>query len=146
MKSDITKLPDYPALKKLAAALWQEDKSFYGAAVMVGAGFSRTAASTGDAKKILPLWEEISKALATEIGSDIHADSLRLAEEYRAYFGRQALLDFLKKSIHDKAWVPGNLHKSLLELPWTEVLTTNWDTLLAAINESFARQVEKLIR
>jgi hypothetical protein len=130
MKADITDLPDYAALKKLAAVLWQQDNSYFGAAVMVGAGFSRIAASTGDTKSRFPLWNDLSETLAKEIGSSNHADPLRLAEEYRAYFGQQALLDLLKKAIHDNAWAPGMLHKDLLKLPWSEVLTTNWDTLL----------------
>lgn len=134
MKSDITRLSDYAALKKLASALWQQDNSFNGAAVMVGAGFSRVAATTGNAKNKLPLWNELSKLLADEIGSSSQMDPLRLAEEYRAYFGQQALLDLLKKALHDEAWMPGDLHKDLLTLPWSEVLTTNWDTLLERIS------------
>jgi len=130
MNSDITALPDYAALQKLAAALWQENNSYYGAAVMVGAGFSRVAASTGDVKRKLPLWNDLSKALAKDIGSSKQTDPLRQAEEYRAYFGQQALLDLLKKAVSDTAWSPGALHKNLLELPWSAVLTTNWDTLL----------------
>lgn len=130
MNSHIIDLPDYAALKKLAAALWQENNSYYGAAVMVGAGFSRVAASTGDVKKKLPLWNELSEILAKDIGSSKQTDPLRQAEEYRAYFGQQALLDLLKKAVSDTSWSPGALHNNLLELPWSEVLTTNWDTLL----------------
>lgn len=126
---NISSLPDYTALKKLASALWQQETSYHGAAVMVGAGFSRSAASTGDATKKLPLWNHFSRALAAELDSN-STDPLRLAEEYCAYFGKQALHDLIKKEINDTAWAPGELHKSLLELPWSEVLTTNWDTLL----------------
>ncbi|ARB44138.1 SIR2 family NAD-dependent protein deacylase [Alloalcanivorax xenomutans] len=129
MTSNISYLPDYAALKKLASALWQQDNSYHGAAVMIGAGFSRSAASTGDANKKLPLWNDFSNILAKELGSD-STDPLRLAEEYCAYFGRQALHDLIRKKINDAAWVPGELYKSLLGLPWSEVLTTNWDTLL----------------
>jgi len=129
MMKDISSLPDYATLKKLASALWQQDRSYHGAAVMVGAGFSRSAASTGDATKKLPLWNDLSKTLAAELGSS-STGPLRLAEEYCAYFGKQALYDRIKKEINDPAWVPGDLYKSLLELPWSEVLTTNWDTLL----------------
>lgn len=129
MTKNISSLPDYTALKKLASALWQQDNSYHGAAIMVGAGFSRSAASTGDASKKLPLWNDFSKTLASELGSS-STDPLRLAEEYCAYFGKQALHDLIKKEINDTAWAPGELHKSLLELPWSEVLTTNWDTLL----------------
>ena len=32
--------------------------------------------------------------------------------------------------IPDLQWEPGSLHKKLLEMPWRDVLTTNWDTLL----------------
>lgn len=126
---DITSLPDYAALKKLASALWQQDGSYHGAAIMVGAGFSRSAASTGDTSKKLPLWNYFSKKLADELGSG-STDPLRLAEEYCAYFGKQALHDLIKKEINDAAWAPSELYKSLLELPWSEILTTNWDTLL----------------
>lgn len=130
MKSDIADLQDYAALKKLAAALWQQDNAYNGAAIMVGAGFSRVAASTGDSESKLPLWGELSEALIKELGPTRVTDPLRLAEEYCAYFGRQALLDLLKTAINDSAWIPGILHKNLLELPWSEVLTTNWDSLL----------------
>lgn len=129
MMKAISSLPDYAALKKIASALWQQDSSYHGAAIMVGAGFSRSAASTGDASRKLPLWNDFSKILASELGSG-STDHLRLAEEYCAYFGRPALHDLIKKEINDAGWAPGDLYKSLLALPWSEVLTTNWDTLL----------------
>jgi len=126
----VTELSDYSTLKKLAAALWQKNSSYHGAAVMVGAGFSRSAAKTGDAEKKLPLWNDISTILAEDLGGNKNSDPLRLAEEYCAYFGKQALYDLLKRSINDTAWEPSELHSSLLDLPWADVLTTNWDTLL----------------
>jgi len=131
-EQNISDLPDYPALKQLAAALWKESDSYLGAAIMIGAGFSRAAAYTSDGSKKPPLWNHISKILVEKIGSrdHDHIDALRLAEEFSAYFGRQALRDLLKKEINDEALTPGDMHKSLLKLPWSEVLTTNWDTLL----------------
>jgi len=129
MATDISSLADYSALKKLAAALWRQDNAYHGAAVMVGAGFSRSAAMAGDINGKLPLWNDFSTTLAKELDS-VTTDPLRLAEEYCAYFGRQALYDLIKIAINDAAWTPGEMHKHLLELPWTEVLTTNWDSLL----------------
>ncbi|MDM2929388.1 SIR2 family protein [Citrobacter sp. Cm046] len=129
MDTKLSSLPDYPALKKLASALWQQDNTYHGAAVMVGAGFSRSCASTGDTCRKLPLWLDFSKTLSKELDSG-SSDPLRLAEEYDAYFGKQALHELIKKEVNDAAWIPGELHYSLLELPWSEVLTTNWDTLL----------------
>lgn len=123
-------LPDYSALTKLAEALWQQDSAYHGAAIMVGAGFSRCAASAGDVHRKLPLWADLSTIMAKDLGAGASSDPLRLAEEYCAYFGKQALHDLVKKEINDVAWAPGKLHTSLLELPWSEILTTNWDTLL----------------
>lgn len=130
---DIHEISDYPALKKLATALWQQDTAYHGAAVMVGAGFSRSAATTGDINRKLPLWNDFSKILSKELGAGI-GDPLRQAEEYCAYFGKQALRDLIKHEVNNSAWSPSELHKSLLELPWSEVLTTNWDTLLGRVN------------
>ncbi|WP_426026739.1 SIR2 family NAD-dependent protein deacylase [Brevundimonas sp. TSRC1-1] len=58
------------------------------------------------------------------------SDALRLAEEYRTYFGQAALDDLIRTSIPDAAWNPGKLHRALVELPWADILTTNYDTLV----------------
>ena len=144
MAKDITQLGDYTKLKKLASALWQQNNSYHGAAIMIGAGFSRSAATTGDSNKKLPLWFNFSELLTKELSSN-SLDPLRLAEEYNAYFGKQALHDLIKKEINDSAWIPGELHKSLLELPWSEVLTTNWDTLLERASEEIHQPVYSIV-
>lgn len=144
MAKDITQLDDYTKLKKLASSLWQQDNSYHGAAIMIGAGFSRSAATTGDRSKKLPLWFNFSELLIKELGSS-NSDPLRLAEEYNAYFGKQALHDLIKREINDSAWMPGELHKSLLELPWSEVLTTNWDTLLERASEDIHQPVYSIV-
>ncbi|MDB2384825.1 SIR2 family protein, partial [Endozoicomonas sp.] len=131
--ADIKNLPDYPTLKKLAKTLWSQDNHFIGAAVMVGAGFSRSSAVSGDPEKKIPLWFDLTSDLNRDLGytqTNAYSDPLRVAEEYVAQFGRQALSDEINKHINDKAWQPDKNHQSLLSLPWTEILTTNWDTLL----------------
>ena len=126
----IESLPDYPLLKKLAEALWRNETSYQGAAIMVGSGFSRSAASSGDINSKLPLWNDLLKILSEDLGSDPWGDPLQIAEEYSSYFGKQALRDLIEQTVNDPAWIPSDLYGSLLKLPWTEVLTTNWDTLL----------------
>ena len=103
---------------------------------MVGAGFSRSSASTGDPRRVLPLWADMSRSLANDLGTSPNGDPLRLAEEYAAYFGREALDDLIRREVDDQSWAPGQLHTQLLELPWSDVLTTNWDSLIerAAMN------------
>lgn len=127
-------LHDFPSIKKMADALWRQDTKRHGAAIMIGAGFSRCSSKHADGAKKLPLWKDFAKRLASELDEKdkdlVFSDPLRLAEEYRAYFGQAALNDLIKSEIHDEAWQPGPLHSDLLRLPWSEVMTTNWDTLL----------------
>ena len=128
----IEELNDFPALRQLAHALWREGTA-RGAAVLVGAGFSRNATLAGGDTPKPPLWGTLSKLMAAELYDDpsaAPADPLRLAEEYRTNFLQAVLDQFVRTHIPDAAWQPGALHKKLLELPWSDVLTTNWDTLL----------------
>ncbi|CAK1719228.1 SIR2-like protein [Vibrio crassostreae] len=129
-------ISDFPTLQRFASVLWKQDNSYHGASIMVGAGFSRCSSATADESKKLPLWFDFSNTLQKELGTQGNSDPLRIAEEYTAYFGRQALNELIKKEINDASWEPGELHNSLLRLPWTEVLTTNWDTLLERASEN----------
>lgn len=127
-------IPDYPAFQKLAAALHHFGANQHGAAIMIGAGFGRSAARHVSGNKKMPLWDSFSKKLAQELGladkTLNFSDPLRVAEEYRAYFGQSALNDQIRHQIDDEAWKPEALYSTLLGLPWSEVMTTNWDTLL----------------
>lgn len=132
---DLSSLPDYPSLQQLAGALWAANGvGPRGAAVLVGAGFSRQADLISATAALPPLWSDLKAALALELyaGRTSHApsDPLRLAEEYRAQFGQAALNDFVRVRIPDDTWRPSPLHKQLLELPWSDILTTNYDTLI----------------
>ena len=138
---DITKITDYPLIQKLAQALWQSEDDGHGVAIMVGAGFSRSAAVTQDINKKMPIWANLAKKIAEELGEEEHTDALRLAQMYQDYFGKQTLYDLLKNEIDDEIWQPAELYQQLLTLPWTEVLTTNWDTLL----ERAARDIHEPI-
>jgi hypothetical protein len=139
-------LPDYPALQQLGRALWRNG-STRGAAILVGAGFSKNAVVAGEDTFRPPLWWDLNKGLVAELypGTEDAAptNALRIAEEYRTYFGQAALDDFIRKRFPDRAWNPGALHMALLGLPWSDVLTTNWDTLLEkAASESLDHTYE----
>ncbi|WP_108681790.1 SIR2 family protein [Methyloceanibacter sp. wino2] len=132
----IESLPDYPALRQVQDALWKTGE-VHGAAVMVGAGFSRFADRAAATTPLPPLWQdfrdEMLSSLYPEGGGP--SDPLELAEEYRAALGEQALENLLRGRIRDEEWTPGPLHQQLLRLPWADVLTTNWDTLLERAKE-----------
>lgn len=129
--ASIEALPDYAALRQVKDALWKLG-DIHGAAVMVGAGFSRFAKLASPTTPQPPLWSTFSRAMLDELypaGSG-PSDPLVLAEEYRATLGHDALEGLIRRYVRDAEWEPGHLHDNLLRLPWTDILTTNWDTLL----------------
>ncbi len=101
---------------------------------MVGAGFSRNAERAGRDSRLPPLWSDLRDGMASMLYhgrlQDAPRDPLRLAEEFRTYLGQASLVDFVRAYVPDLSWTPGRLHTSLMALPWAEVLTTNYDTLL----------------
>ena len=114
-------LADYPRIKKLAAALHRLDSAQHGAAIMIGAGFSRSAARHVGGHKKVPLWTQITESLIRDLypnNQDVaFADPLRVAEEFRAYYGQAALNDRIRFEVENDAWRPGPMYRSLLELP-----------------------------
>ena len=126
-------LPDYPAIRDVAAALWSEGE-IRGAAVMVGAGFSRFARRSSATVPAPPLWQDFTRRMASKLyptaPDQAHGDPLRLAEEYRSALGPSGLDALIREMVPDQRWSPGDLHRALLRLPWADVLTTNWDSLL----------------
>ncbi len=136
----LNRLPDRAALEQLARALWSHG-TLRGAAILVGAGVSRGARLLARDTPPPPLWRDLAADMARElygnpIGEDktppqeIPTDPLRLAEEYRVALGDAALAAFLRRHVKDETWEPGTVHTALLDLPWSDVLTTNYDTLL----------------
>lgn len=130
---NIDELPDHPAILEIASALWNTGE-IRGAAVMVGAGFSRFADFAAADTALPPLWSDFQKAMAKALypfdPGAAPANPLRLAEEFRATRGTVALDALVRSLVRDTQWQPGLLHRQLLRLPWSDILTTNWDTLI----------------
>lgn len=143
--SETERLPDQNHIDQIRERLWT-GREFGQAAVMVGAGFSRNAIVITSNTKKFPLWKELSdamfEALYPQENLSIHereelrgrlasiGNSTKLASQYEAVFGRDALNRFLLKEIPDESYQPSKLHELLLSLPWSDVFTTNYDTLL----------------
>ena len=124
--------PDQHHLEQIRQRLWC-GREFGQAAVMVGAGFSCNADKKYATSPNFPLWWDLEVQMKNELSTDsisADLDALELASEYDKVFGRQRLEQFLIDSIPDKNYIPGKLHKLLLSLPWSDVFTTNYDTLL----------------
>ena len=127
----IEELPDCLALRQVRNALWKIGE-VHGAAVMVGAGFSRFADRAADTTPLAPLWTDFQKVMLAELYPKREGPSepLALAEEYQAALGPSALENLIRRWVRDDEWTPGGIHHRMLSLPWSDVLTTNWDTLL----------------
>jgi hypothetical protein len=129
-------LPDHHYIEQIRKRLWCGHE-IGSAAVMVGSGFSLNADKVSESSSSFLLWGELIEKMKQDLypyqeknfqynGSD----ALKIANEYELVFGRHMLDDLIIKSLPDQNYVPGELHKLLLSLPWSDVFTTNYDTLL----------------
>lgn len=139
----IEALHDFPAIQRFQSALWGTAET-HGAAVLVGAGFSRTACLPAPNSPKPPLWSDFVVGMKRRLygHADLEnapADPLRLAQEFKAALGQPALDSLIYEMVPDEQWLPGTLHKKLVDLPWTDILTTNWDTLLERATEDANR-------
>jgi tetratricopeptide (TPR) repeat protein len=92
------------------------------------------------------MWPDLARAIFNELypphpdraEADKHdrenrfrgANPLRIASEYEAAFTKAKLDELIKAQVPDSQYQPGRLHQLLLKLPWADVFTTNYDTLL----------------
>ena len=120
-----------PYLDEIADRLWSNN-----AAVMVGAGFSRNSNPVNSTSPSFPSWQELGNIFYRRLhgrfpGKEArYLSLLKLAEQIEAAFGRPALNNLLRRAIPDGSYEPSPLHSQLLNLPWKDVFTTNYDTLL----------------
>ena len=150
--------PDQSHIDRVRDALWR--RAGGGASVMIGAGFSRCARKARPGASDPPMWLEVTRGLSDKLYPPEDADdsspgarnvsspgdSLKLAQEYESAFGRSELHDFLRRLIRDDDHEPGEMHRRLLHLPWRDVFTTNWDTLLERTCPSIAERKYTIVR
>jgi len=120
-----------------------KDTEYGRAAVMIGAGFSRNAEKFSSQIPNFPLASDLGEILYSKLHPDYDIskktpeDILQFgnnfdeyASEYSDKFGKGELYSVLIKSIPDEKYLPGEIHELLLSLPWSDIFTTNYDTLL----------------
>jgi SIR2-like domain len=137
--------PDQLQIELIRERLWS-GREFGRASVMIGAGFSKNAQGSSPTLSPFPSWGELASVMYQALYPPNRSDSksweevektttsgigaMGLSSEYEALFGRAALDDLISRSIPDERFEPGPLHSRLLSLPWSDVFTTNYDTLL----------------
>lgn len=101
----------------------------------VGAGFSLNAIIPGNVT--MKTWNQLRGDFLDKLYGDNDDDKrkdgndvVRLASMIDAQFGHNELDNILESALPDNLINPGKLHEKLVKLPWKDILTTNYDTLL----------------
>lgn len=144
-------------INKISEALWNNGERGK-ASIMVGAGFSRNAEKKNSSSKDFPLWCDLAIEMFNELYPHKFADNdfriaktagknvLSLAQEYYSVFDQTALTSFILRNIPEMQYKPGKLHEKLLKLPWADIFTTNYDTLLERQSETIIEFKYDIVR
>ena len=146
----MVRLPDQININQVRDALWQRFGG--GASVMVGSGFSKNAEKIRANTEDLPMWQDVIEAMTRKLNQQ-HSSSklvaknpLRVAQEYETAFGPSHLRRFIRQIVRDDDFRPGDAHKQLLRLPWRDIFTTNWDTLLEKAQAYVSHRAYSVVR
>ena len=150
--------PDQSHMDRVRDALWETNGN--GASVMVGSGFSRCAVKVRPGTDEIPMWRDVADEMAKRLypnsdeaeqqGKRLQTTApdgvLSLAQEYETAFGRGDLHQLLEAMVRDGDFKPGDAHSRLMQLPWKDVFTTNWDTLLERTRRQVADRAYSVVR
>ena len=146
-------LKEFPQIERhlnlIREKLWK-GQAYGRAAVLVGAGFSRNAIRRSPHTRPIPLWSDIGRSMYKKLYPGQippqNIEAPKIATEFESIFGRQALEEFLINEISDKNYFPSTLHKLLLFLPWADIFTTNYDTLIESTRKYVHDRKYDLVR
>ncbi len=138
-------------LDEIAERLWMQPSH---ACAMVGAGFSINAIKSDSSVSNPPTWSKLADLMLDKLydkssrPNTEYLDVLNIADEFQASKGMGEMNRFIEDSIPDKKLFPSELHKKFMSLPWADVLTTNYDTLLERaadliVDRNYERVVSK---
>jgi len=125
------------------------------AAVMVGCGFSKNANPKRYTEKKFLDWGELGNIFYKKLYGKypweeekayFYNDVMKLAERVEECFGRTVLDKLIIDNLPDEEYEPSEIHEMLLRLNWTDIFTTNYDTLLERTREKvFYKRYELIV-
>lgn len=123
------------------------------AALMVGAGFSLNADKIDDSIGNIPLWNDLKNKFLEKLAHSSEekmtlqeVDPLALAERVEVMYGRPELDRLLLDHIRDDDYLPSALYRQLLSLPWSDIFTTNYDTLLERASKEITETPFRVVK
>lgn len=125
-------------LRKIRDKLWMNDSKSR-VSVMIGSGFSKNASKIEPSFEGIAVWNELKEQLIKDLTHHKNIKEkgvLEIGQIYSEEYGRSSLDEVIKASVPDDNYEPGVLHAALLNLPWTDIYTTNYDTLLERANRN----------
>jgi hypothetical protein len=70
---------------------------------------------------------------------------MALGDKFEAKMGSARLRAALESAIPDRDYAPGPAHQLLVRLPWADILTTNWDSLLERAVDEYDRSYSVVV-
>lgn len=123
------------------------------AALMVGAGFGLNADKIDESVGNIPLWNDLKNEFIDRLAHSPEkkaalqdTDPLTLAEQFEVMYGRPELDRLLLDQIRDDDYLPSSLYYQLLSLPWSDIFTTNYDTLLERTSKEVTEIPFRVVR
>lgn len=119
------------------------------ASVLVGSGFSKNA-TPNDERGPMPGWKDLVVELEKKLGrlssssgsGSEAAESRKTPIEVISAIEKEKDREWLCREVadilSDGSYVPGKAHELLVKLPWSDIFTTNYDTLLERACEEFS--------
>jgi hypothetical protein len=147
------KIYNYSHLDHIAEEMWSNPLKSR-VAIMVGSGFSLNGRIINESGRRMPLWHHAKREIFDRLypdGNDkqfekFGANSNRLAQEYELEHGTGKLNQLLMELVPDSNYAPGKVHELLFSLPWADILTTNYDTLLERSAREHSHQYYSVVK
>lgn len=127
--------------------------------LFIGAGFSRNSKPLGATTKQYPLWEELAENIIAKLYPNDSQDErikrkakchvpsyiMQVSQEYEEMFSRKELDNLIEETIPDNLYEPNQLYEQLFALPFKDIFTTNYDTLLERASSKIYGNPYKII-
>lgn len=84
----------------------------------------------------MPSWDELGRSVAVALPDYEYTNALESLSAYSHEYSRVKLVEALSSALHTTTIQPGSAHEEFCQMPFEQLVTTNWDFLL---EETYSR-------